>query len=150
MDIHHLSFRSHDRAAEVSSGRTRLRHEDTILALKQYELKRRIWVAEGLDAFLSSTTMGLTQSIFYPDNPSRCNRAQELANDCQYILDQYNAGKQKLEAELGPYKEKLNRVLQAFGCNDIDAFDRLILESATGDALAHWQRVRESYDRSQM
>ncbi|KAL0945738.1 hypothetical protein HGRIS_014883 [Hohenbuehelia grisea] len=92
--------------------------------------------------------MGNTQSIFYPDNPNRRTRAQQLANDCQYAQQQYDATKARLEAELGPYKEKLDKVLKAFDCNNIQDLDRLILNSATGDALTKWKRVRQNYDDS--
>ncbi|KAI0798224.1 hypothetical protein C8Q75DRAFT_40757 [Abortiporus biennis] len=92
--------------------------------------------------------MGSTQSIFYPDNEKRLKRAQQLADDCQYAKQQYDASKARLEKALGPYKEKLDKLLQAFDCRNIGDLDQLILKSATGEALQHWQRVRKNYDQS--
>ncbi|KAH8797303.1 hypothetical protein DL96DRAFT_997975 [Flagelloscypha sp. PMI_526] len=92
--------------------------------------------------------MGNTSSVFFPDNPKRLNRAQQLANDCQYAQDTYNTSKSQLEAALGPYKDKLDKVLKAFGCRNIDDFDTLILQTATGDALTRWNQVRDNYDKS--
>ncbi|KAJ7813989.1 hypothetical protein B0H14DRAFT_2851492 [Mycena olivaceomarginata] len=92
--------------------------------------------------------MGNTQSIFFPDNPNRLRRAQQLADDCKYAQDQYDSAKKQLEATLGPYKEKLDKLLKAFGCNNIDDLDRLILSTATGDTLARWNRTKETYDAS--
>ncbi|KAI0798261.1 hypothetical protein C8Q75DRAFT_709460 [Abortiporus biennis] len=94
--------------------------------------------------------MGTTQSIFYPDNQYRLKRAQQLANDCKYAQQQYTASKARIENTLGPYKEKLDKLLQAFGCENIDELDRLVLRTATGDALEHWNRVRKNYDTSQI
>jgi hypothetical protein len=93
--------------------------------------------------------MGSLQSVFYPDNPNRRKRAQELADDCQYIQDNYKSSKAAIEKELGPYKEKLDKVLAAFGCSNVSDLDQLILKSATGDALSHWNTVRNGYDTSQ-
>jgi hypothetical protein len=93
--------------------------------------------------------MGSLQSVFYPDNPNRRKRAQELADDCQYIQNEYDSAKKTLEDELGPYKEKLDKVLAAFGCSNVNELDQLILKSATGDALAHWENVRQGYDMGQ-
>ncbi|KAL0570071.1 hypothetical protein V5O48_011889 [Marasmius crinis-equi] len=93
--------------------------------------------------------MGAGQSIFYPDNPKRRKRAEELGNDCKYAQEQYDTSKANIERELGPYKEKMNRLLQAFNCRNIDDFDRLIQQTATGAALEHWNKVRENYDKSQ-
>ncbi|KAH8822204.1 hypothetical protein DL96DRAFT_1748326 [Flagelloscypha sp. PMI_526] len=92
--------------------------------------------------------MGNTSSVFFPDNPNRLNRAQQLANDAKYAQDTYNAAKSQLEATLGPYKEKLDKVLKAFGCRNIDDFDQLVLQTATGDALTRWNQVKDSYDKS--
>jgi hypothetical protein len=93
--------------------------------------------------------MGGGQSLFYPDNPHRHDRAEQLANDCTDIQNAYNATKAEIEADLGPYKQKLDQLLAAFGCSNIDEFDELITKSATGDALANWKEVSASYDRSQ-
>jgi hypothetical protein len=93
--------------------------------------------------------MGSLQSIFYPDNSNRRNRAQELGDDCRDIQANYERSKADIAQELGPYKEKLDKVLAAFGCSNVEDLDRLILQSATGDALAHWETVRKGYDTSQ-
>ncbi|KAI0798221.1 hypothetical protein C8Q75DRAFT_40655 [Abortiporus biennis] len=92
--------------------------------------------------------MGSTQSIFWPDNENRLKRAQQLADDCQYAKQQYDASKERLEKALGPYKEKLDKLLQAFGCQNTGELDDLVLKSATGEALEHWKQVRENYDHS--
>ncbi|EAU82447.2 hypothetical protein CC1G_08198 [Coprinopsis cinerea okayama7 len=92
--------------------------------------------------------MGNTSSIFYPDNPKRLNRAQQLADDCKYAKDQYESAHARLERELGPYKEKLDNVLRAFGCNTIADFDRLVRQNATGAALDRWNATRQAYDDS--
>ena len=92
--------------------------------------------------------MGSTQSLFFPDNPNRLKRAQELSDDCEYAQDEYNSLKSQIEATLGPYKAKLDKLLAAFGCTSVADLDRLVLQTATGDALAHWQQVRNGYDQA--
>ena len=92
--------------------------------------------------------MGSGQSIFYPDNPNRRKRGEELGNDCRYCQQQYDASKANVERELGPYKEKVSRVLQAFNCRNISDFDDLMRRTAVGGALEHWNKVRSSYDQS--
>jgi hypothetical protein len=94
--------------------------------------------------------MGSGQSLFYPDNGHRHDRAQQLANDCQFYKDQFETKKAQLERELGPYQEKINKVMRAFGCNDLDDLNRLVLSSATGEALEQWQSVKDFYDKTQV
>jgi hypothetical protein len=97
-----------------------------------------------------SIVMGSFESVFYPDNGNRRTRAQQLSDDCQYCQNEYDTGKKTLEDELGPYKEKLDLVLQAFGCSNVQDLDQLILKSATGDALDNWKTIREGYDATQV
>ncbi|KAI0791760.1 hypothetical protein C8Q75DRAFT_715461 [Abortiporus biennis] len=92
--------------------------------------------------------MGNSQSIFYPDNEKRLKRGQELANDCQYAKQQYDASKAKIEEVLGPYKDKLDQLLRAFGCRNIDELDKLVVNSVTGQSLEYWNKVRRNYDSS--
>ncbi|KAF8878182.1 hypothetical protein BD779DRAFT_1217850 [Infundibulicybe gibba] len=94
--------------------------------------------------------MGNGQSLFYPDNGNRYNRAQQLGNDCENYLYQFESKKAELERTLGPYQSKINRVMQAFGCNDLDDLSRLVEKTATGEALAQWNRVKNAYDKTQM
>ena len=61
---------------------------------------------------------------------------------------EYNSVKSQIEATLGPYKAKLDKLLAAFGCTSVADLDRLVLQTATGDALAHWQQVRNGYDQA--
>ncbi|KAF9224617.1 hypothetical protein BS17DRAFT_780164 [Gyrodon lividus] len=94
--------------------------------------------------------MGNCESVFYPDNANRRNRVQQLTDDCNYIKQQYDATKLKLDQELAPCKEKLDKVLQAFNCSNITELDTLINSSVTGDDLARWNRVTDAYDKSQV
>jgi len=94
--------------------------------------------------------MGNSQSLFYPDNPNRRDRAQQLADDCQNFVDQYNTKHQTLEDDLGVYKDKLMQVLAAFGCDTLDDFDKVVQENATGQALQDWNDVKGEYDRAQV
>lgn len=99
---------------------------------------------------LNQLTMGNGQSIFYPDNPSRRTRADQLANDCNIYVASWNAKRADLERELGPYKEKLDKVLAAFGCQTVDDLDRLVQQRATGQALADWNKMKDVYDKTQL
>ncbi|KAF8884345.1 hypothetical protein BD779DRAFT_784506 [Infundibulicybe gibba] len=94
--------------------------------------------------------MGNGQSLFYPDNGNRYNRAQQLANDCENYKYQFESKKAELERILGPYQSKINRVMQAFGCSDLDDLSRLVEKTGTGAALAEWNRVKHIYDKTQM
>ncbi|KAF8878185.1 hypothetical protein BD779DRAFT_1217878 [Infundibulicybe gibba] len=94
--------------------------------------------------------MGNGQSLFYPDNGNRYNRAQQLGNDCENYKYQFESKKVELERILGPYQPKINRVMQAFGCNDLDDLSRLVEKTGTGEALAEWNRVKHIYDKTQM
>ncbi|KAI0784714.1 hypothetical protein C8Q75DRAFT_809890 [Abortiporus biennis] len=92
--------------------------------------------------------MGNISSLFYPDNKYRKKRADELSNDCQYIQAAYESAKARIERDLGPYKAKLDNLLRAFGCQNIQELDAMVLRTATGDALENWKKVREQYDTS--
>ncbi|KAF8871928.1 hypothetical protein BD779DRAFT_1574730 [Infundibulicybe gibba] len=94
--------------------------------------------------------MGNGQSLFYPDNGNRYNRAQQLGNDCENYKYQFESKKAELERTLGPYQAKINKVMQAFGCNDLDDLSRLVEKTGTGEALAEWNRVKNVYDKTQM
>ncbi|KAF8871919.1 hypothetical protein BD779DRAFT_1453368 [Infundibulicybe gibba] len=94
--------------------------------------------------------MGNGQSLFYPDNGNRYNRAQQLGNDCENYKYQFESKKAELERVLGPYQDKINRVMKAFGCNDLDDLSRLVEKTGTGEALEQWNRVKNVYDKSEM
>ena len=94
--------------------------------------------------------MGNSQSLFYPDNPKRRDRAQQLASDCQSFVDEYNTKHQALEDDLGVYKDKVMQVLAAFGCSTIDDLDEVVQQNATGQALKDWNDVKGEYDRAQV
>jgi len=94
--------------------------------------------------------MGNSQSLFYPDNPKRRDRAQQLADDCQSYVDQYNTEHQFLEDGLGDYRDKMMQVLAAFGSSTLDDFDKVVEQNATGQALKDWNDVKGQYDRAQV
>ncbi|KAJ8520443.1 hypothetical protein ONZ45_g2738 [Pleurotus djamor] len=94
--------------------------------------------------------MGNSSSIFYPDNPKRRDRAQQLADDCTNCKNQYDAKHAEIEAILGPYKEKLDKVLRAFGCSTLDDLDRVVQKNATGQALDDWNNTKNIYDKTQI
>ncbi|KAF8878193.1 hypothetical protein BD779DRAFT_1789303 [Infundibulicybe gibba] len=94
--------------------------------------------------------MGNGQSLFYPDNGNRYNRAQQLGNDCENYKHQFESNKADLERILGPYQAKINRVMKAFGCNDLDDLSRLVEKTGTGEALAQWNRVKNVYNKTEM
>ncbi|THH34167.1 hypothetical protein EUX98_g49 [Antrodiella citrinella] len=94
--------------------------------------------------------MGGGQSIFYPDNPKRRDRAEQLANDCKYYADQWDTKRADLERELGPYKAKLDRVLAAFGCQTVEDLDRVVQERTTGQTLDDWNKTKGSFDKTQV
>ena len=90
------------------------------------------------------------ESIFYPDNPYRQKRAQELSNQCEYYkIDFYNI-MYDLEAQLGPYKDKLSKVFEAFGCKNFDELALLVERTSTGQALENWKKAKAFYDRTQV
>ena len=108
-------------------------------------------VFPNLPIFVHQLTMGHSQSLFYPDNPKRRDRAQQLASDCQNFVDQYNQGRQDLEQQLGPnYQSQVQKLLEAFGCNSIDDLDGVVQQKASGQALKDWDEVKDKYDRSKM
>ena len=94
--------------------------------------------------------MGSGQSIFYPDNPKRRDRAEQLANDCKNYVDAWNNKRADLETQLGPYKEKLDKVLAAFGCQTIHDLDRVVQKNATGKALEDWNKTKDVYAKTQV
>lgn len=94
--------------------------------------------------------MGNGQSIFYPDNGNRRDRAEQLANDCKNLVNSWKDKRASLEEQLGPYKEKLDKVLAAFGCETVHELDRVVQERATGEALNDWNRTKSVYDATQM
>ncbi|KAG6850758.1 hypothetical protein H0H93_008796 [Arthromyces matolae] len=90
--------------------------------------------------------MGGAQSLFYPDNPNRRLRAQQLADDCQAFQLEYCALKKEIEDELGPYKDKMDHVLGTFGCKTMVDLDNLVKSTATSEGLVQWQRIKASVD----
>ncbi|KAF8878187.1 hypothetical protein BD779DRAFT_1676940 [Infundibulicybe gibba] len=94
--------------------------------------------------------MGNAESLFYPDNGKRHDRAEQLGNDCENYKREFESKKTELERILGPYQPKINRVMQAFGCNDLDDLGRLVERTGTKEALAQWNRVKNVYDKTQM
>ncbi|KAG5647878.1 hypothetical protein DXG03_007802 [Asterophora parasitica] len=90
--------------------------------------------------------MGASQSLFYPDNPNRRTRAQQLADDCQAFQNEFDKIKTQIEKELGPYKDKMNKVLNAFGCRNMDDLDKLVKKTATSEGLEQWERIKSSVD----
>ncbi|KAF9501355.1 hypothetical protein BDN71DRAFT_695471 [Pleurotus eryngii] len=94
--------------------------------------------------------MGNNQSIFFPDNPKRRDRADQLANDCQNFKSTFDAKHAEVEQILGPYKAKLDNVLRAFGCTDLDQLDDVVQQRATGQALVDWNKTKGNYDKTQI
>ncbi|KAG6918993.1 hypothetical protein DXG01_010232 [Tephrocybe rancida] len=90
--------------------------------------------------------MGGAQSLFYPDNPNRRLRAQQLADDCQSFQNEYDNIKREIQKELGPYTSKMPEVLNAFGCRNLDDLDKLVKETATKEGLQQWQGIKTSVD----
>jgi hypothetical protein len=90
--------------------------------------------------------MGNSQSLFYPDNPNRRKRAQQLADDCEAFKRDYEKIKAEVEKELGPYKEKVYRVMNAFGCRNLGDLDRLVQRTAVGESLQQWTRIKSTVD----
>ncbi|EIN12226.1 hypothetical protein PUNSTDRAFT_96924 [Punctularia strigosozonata HHB-11173 SS5] len=90
--------------------------------------------------------MGNSQSLFYPDNPNRRARAQQLADDCQSFKHDYEKIKAEVEKELGPYKEKVAKVLHAFGCKNLDDLDKLVRSTAVGENLEKWIEIKSTVD----
>ncbi|KAG6854010.1 hypothetical protein C0991_011497 [Blastosporella zonata] len=90
--------------------------------------------------------MGAAQSFFYPDNPNRRLRAQQLADDCQRFQTEYDNIKAEIEKELGPYKEEMHEVLNAFGCRNLEDLDSLVKDTATKEGLQQWQEIKSSVD----
>ncbi|KAF7353964.1 hypothetical protein MVEN_01082800 [Mycena venus] len=90
--------------------------------------------------------MGNSQSLFYPDNPSRRTRAQQLADDCQSFQHEYEKIKAEVETELGPYKEKVAHVLHAFGCRNLDDLDKLVHSTTVGENLEKWKEIKSTVD----
>ncbi|KAE9391812.1 hypothetical protein BT96DRAFT_979677 [Gymnopus androsaceus JB14] len=94
--------------------------------------------------------MGNMESVFYPSNPDRKRRAQELANQCEYYKSDFYAAMNALEKELGPYKDKLSKVFASFGCKNFDELSLLVERTSTGQALENWKKAKAFYDRTQV
>jgi len=89
---------------------------------------------------------GSGSSLFYPDNPKRRDRAEQLKNDCQQAKDDYERVRARLAAQLDPLQGKLDDVLRALGCNTLAELDQKVLNTATGQVLSDWKQVRDTYD----
>lgn len=94
--------------------------------------------------------MGSSQSIFYPDNPKRRDRAQQLADDCTNFSNMWKQKRADLDTKLGAYKQKLDKVLTAFGCQTIHDLDAVVQKMATGKALESWNSTKDVYDKTQV
>ncbi|KAH7929535.1 hypothetical protein BV22DRAFT_120462 [Leucogyrophana mollusca] len=89
-------------------------------------------------------------NLFFPDNPNRRARAEQLSDDCQNNQNDYKNAREALTQVLEPLHGKLDQVMKALGCQTLEEFDQKVLSTATGDALAEWEKVRTQYDTADM
>ncbi|PFH49431.1 hypothetical protein AMATHDRAFT_4885 [Amanita thiersii Skay4041] len=86
--------------------------------------------------------------LFYPDNPYRRARAEQLRDDVQFICKQFEEAKEERNQLLKAIKPKLNDLMKKHGFNTTDELDSKVQAILKGDALKEYIRVKEQMDKN--
>ncbi|KAF8650929.1 hypothetical protein AX16_005027 [Volvariella volvacea WC 439] len=86
--------------------------------------------------------------IFYPDNPNRRARAQQLKNDTEDYARQFEDLRKHRDEVLKEIKPRLSQFLHKYGYNSPDELDNAVKNILKGDALADYIRISQQIDKS--
>lgn len=94
--------------------------------------------------------MGQTFStVFYPDNPKRQRRCEELNADIENMRNEFNKLLERHKDNVLSMEPLLNRVLRALGYASIDDLNEKISGEMVGDVQKEWRKLKESIDTSE-
>jgi len=79
--------------------------------------------------------------LFFPDNPNRRDRAQQLHDDTQSYCTEFQQMKQRKEDITNRIAAKLADLLRRLGYNTMQDLDNKIQQVLTGPELANFQRL---------
>ncbi|PFH49433.1 hypothetical protein AMATHDRAFT_41548 [Amanita thiersii Skay4041] len=84
--------------------------------------------------------------LFYPDNPYRRARAQELHDDVKFICHQFAEVKEKRDVLLKSIEPKLNELMKKHGFNTTDELDSKLQTILNGDTLKEYNRIKKELE----
>eukprot|EP01116_Phalansterium_solitarium_P008694 TRINITY_DN2264_c0_g1_i1.p1 TRINITY_DN2264_c0_g1~~TRINITY_DN2264_c0_g1_i1.p1 ORF type:complete len:576 (+),score=141.10 TRINITY_DN2264_c0_g1_i1:111-1730(+) len=84
---------------------------------------------------------------FFPDNPKRRARANELDDQLRNLKARYDELKREHDGALDKAKNKLNLIFAALHISSLDDLDRRIQETVKGPVLEHWRQTSSTLDK---
>ncbi|KAF8249513.1 hypothetical protein K440DRAFT_640888 [Wilcoxina mikolae CBS 423.85] len=82
--------------------------------------------------------------LFYPDNPKRRERAEELEHDIKSLNKEFNDLKAKIDEQSKSMEEKLTKFLHSQGYNSIDELDESVQRILNGKDLEDWRELKKN------
>jgi len=82
--------------------------------------------------------------VFFPDNPNRRDRAQQLSGDLQQMQFDFNAIKNDLDTTLANLKPKMNNLLHKLGFNTMEELKAKAQSVLQGEALENYNKLSQS------
>ncbi|KIM35078.1 hypothetical protein M413DRAFT_14751 [Hebeloma cylindrosporum] len=86
--------------------------------------------------------------LFYPDNPKRRNRAEQLREDILAYCNSYDEIKKARDEVLKEIRPRLATLLKNEGYDSPEALDAKVQSILTGDNLKYYLRVKALHDAS--
>ncbi|KAF7954061.1 uncharacterized protein EAE97_001459 [Botrytis byssoidea] len=82
--------------------------------------------------------------IFYPDNPKRRARAEQLSNETKWWCATFNEHKKTLDSLEPVVRGRIDAYLKKFGYTTLDDLVSKVNSTLSGDALKEWTTLKTS------
>ncbi|KAK6521019.1 hypothetical protein TWF506_001252 [Arthrobotrys conoides] len=86
--------------------------------------------------------------LFYPDNPKRRDRLEQLKSDIATMKDQVVELKADIDKIIGDCQAKVTKLLHDSGYQSVDDLEKKVKEVLPPSALQEWEGFKRSFDLS--
>lgn len=88
-------------------------------------------------------------TVFYPDNPKRQRRCEELNADIENMRKEFDILYNRHKKNVMSMEPLLNRLLKALGYASIDDLNEKVSGMLVGDVQDEWHKLKESIDTTE-
>ncbi|CAG2001477.1 unnamed protein product [Fusarium graminearum] len=85
--------------------------------------------------------------VFYPDNPNRRDRVDQLQNDIKAMKNEFEGLKKTMEKQLRSIQDKLDELLKANNFENFDQMDAHMQKTLHPQLLAEWNAFKQTLNR---
>eukprot|EP01129_Flabellula_baltica_P011468 TRINITY_DN502_c0_g1_i1.p1 TRINITY_DN502_c0_g1~~TRINITY_DN502_c0_g1_i1.p1 ORF type:complete len:372 (-),score=93.37 TRINITY_DN502_c0_g1_i1:47-1162(-) len=91
---------------------------------------------------------GSMSDMFYPDNPNRRARAEQLKANLENIRDLYNRLDNEFDQKSAEYQEAFDMIVQKMGFESEEQLQQKVKDALDGDAYRQYQDMIKGLDRA--